>query len=94
MSHAEAANSLNLMDSKQRKKLCKHYLGSSTAEMSMQLSSTQHAPHNFADRDLYFNTMHYDDQATSAQIVDFPEQEPLVDDVPELQPQADNFESQ
>ena len=38
--------------------------------------------------------MHYDDQATSAQIVDFPEQEPLVDDVPELQPQADNFEIQ
>jgi len=50
------------MDSKQRKKLCKYYIGSSTAEMSMQLSHTQlYDDHNnFADRDLYFNTLRYD----------------------------------
>ena len=56
----------------------------------MQLSSTQHSPHIFADRDLYYNTLRYADEAISAQIVDVPEHEPLVDDVPGLQPLAED----
>jgi hypothetical protein len=54
--------------------------------MSILLSSTQHDPHIFVDRDLYYNTVHNVDQVISTQIVEVPEYEPLVDDVPGLQP--------
>ena len=60
--------------------------------MSMQLSSTQpyDGNNNFADRDLYFNTLRYNDPGISSKIVDLPELQPLVDDVPELQPLVDD----
>jgi hypothetical protein len=91
VAHAQAVDTFNSMGSKQKKKLCKHYIGSLTAEMSMQLSSTQpyEGNNNFADRDLYFNTLRHNDPGISSQI-DVPELQPLVDDVPELQPLVDD----
>ena len=72
MAHAQTVDILNSMDSKQRKKLCTFCIGSSTAEMSMQLRPTPSALHNFTDRDLYLNTMRHNDQAISSHTVDLP----------------------
>ena len=67
------------MDNKQRKKVCKLYIVFSTAEMSMQLRVTSHDSHNYVDTDEYLKTMRYDDQSILSQILDLPEQQPLVD---------------
>ena len=86
MAHSQAVDTFNSMGGMQRKKLCKYDIISSTAGISMQLSSTQpyDGNNNFADGDLYFNTLRYNDPGISSQI-DLPEPQPLIDDAPELQ---------
>ena len=75
--HTQAVDILNSMDEKQRKKFLKFYIGSSTAEMSMQSAETS------AESDLYFNTMRNQDQAISSLTVEFLENS-SEDELPEL----------
>ena len=53
MTYVQTLDIMNSMNT-QRTKLCKYYIGSSTAEMRMQSTD---ASHNYADTDWYFQ--HY-----------------------------------
>ena len=57
MTYVQTLDIMNSMN-KQRTKLCKYYIGSSTAEMRIQSTD---ASHNSADTDWYFNTMYSQD---------------------------------
>ena len=74
---AQVVDILNSMDKKQRKKLLKYYIGSSTVEMSMQSAET------FSESDLCFNTLRNQDQAISSLTVEFLENS-SENELPEL----------